>query len=846
MDSLDFVAIFAAAPGPLLVLAPTADYTILAANDAYLAATLTRREQLIGQKLFDAFPDNPADPTATGVRNLRLSLEHVLRMAQPHAMAIQRYDIRRPDGTFEQHHWAPINTPVFEQDGRGIAAILHHVQDVTEFVRLKSSSAELGQVLRKESQRADDADRQLLDVERQLRASHRRHAEFEERIRAETALRDSEARFRALTMATSDVLYRMSADWAVMQPLDGRSLVASNSAPISDWLERNIPRSEHDSIRAAFTHAIETRGTFELEHRVFRPDGTIGWTFSRAVPILDDDGQLLEWFGAASDITERKHIEDQLRTSEERLALAVNAAEIGTFYCPLPPGEIVWNDKCKEHFWLPPEARIDFDLFYSILHPDDRDRVRRAVDRAIFDREPYDIEYRTLAPDGRQRWVRAMGKAYPDASGQAVRFDGVTVDVTELKRLADELRQTAEERGHLLEAERIARGEAERASRMKDEFLATLSHELRTPLNAILGWAKILEDGSAAAEDFRQGLETIARNARAQTQIIEDLLDMSRIVSGKVRLDVQRVDLAVVVQAAIDTLRPSADAKGIRFQAVLDPHAGPVSGDPSRLQQVFWNLLSNAVKFTAKGGRVQVLLHRVNSHLEVSVSDTGEGIAPDFLPHVFDRFRQADASTTRRHGGLGLGLAIVKQLVELHGGTVDAKSDGPGRGASFCVSLPLAPLRTDDAHFDRRHPTSDHDGAQRPQSPTLAGVSVLVVDDEPDSRTLVKRLLEQSSAIAAIAGSVEQAMELLDGGHRFDVIVSDIGMPERDGFDFIQSIRKRPASAGGKTPAIALTAYARSDDRTRAILAGFDMHVAKPVEPSELCAVVARLAGKAG
>ena len=285
----------------------------------------------------------------------------------------------------------------------------------------------------------------------------------------------------------------------------------------------------------------------------------------------------------------------------------------------------------------------------------------------------------------------------------------------------------------LLESERAARAEAERAGRMKDEFLATLSHELRTPLNAILGWAQILT-GNKDEADLAEGLQTIERNARAQTQIIEDLLDMSRIISGKVRLDVQRIDLAVVVQSAVETLKPAAEARGVRLQAILDSVSGPVSGDPNRLRQVFWNLLSNAVKFTPRSGRVQVLLERVESHLEVSVIDTGEGIASEFLPHVFDRFRQADATTTRRHGGLGLGLAIVKQLVELHGGTIRATSAGPGKGSQFVVSLPRTVVhpgpemlveRTDPA---AGKPINPHDSAQ------IQGVRVLVVDDEPDAR----------------------------------------------------------------------------------------------------------------
>ncbi len=321
---------------------------------------------------------------------------------------------------------------------------------------------------------------------------------------------------------------------------------------------------------------------------------------------------------------------------------------------------------------------------------------------------------------------------------------------------------------------------------------------------------------------------------------------MSRIISGKVRLDVQRVGLATLLREAVDTSKPSADAKGIRLTAVLDPLAGPVSGDPARLQQVMWNLLNNAVKFTPKGGRVQVLLERVNSHVEVSVIDTGEGITPEFLPYVFDRFRQADGSTTRRHGGLGLGLSIVKQLVELHGGSIRVKSMGEGYGSTFIVSLPLTVVHPDpQPTTHRRHPKAGGDApAFQPDHCTeIAGVKVLVVDDEPDARALVKRLLEDCHAIVSTAASAAEGLAKLQS-ERPDVLLSDVGMPGSDGYHFLRQVRALNEDQGGKTPALALTAYARSEDRMQAIRAGFQMHVPKPVEPAELITMVASLAGR--
>jgi PAS domain S-box-containing protein len=408
-------------------------------------------------------------------------------------------------------------------------------------------------------------------------------------------------------------------------------------------------------------------------------------------------------------------------------------------------------------------------------------------------------------------------------------------------RLYEDVKRAAQEREHLLAAERTARTEAERVSLMKDEFLATLSHELRTPLNAILGWSQILRTRDHRDEELTEGLEVIERNTRVQTQLIEDLLDMSRIISGKIRLDVQRVDLQEVVKAAVASVRLSADAKQIRLQVVLDPLAGPVRGDPNRLQQCFWNLLSNAIKFTPKGGTVQVSLERVNSHLEVCVIDNGQGIKPEFLPHLFERFRQADASTTRRHGGLGLGLSIVKHLIELHGGKVRAKSPGEKQGSTFCIELPMMVVNASEAEHRREHPRSFMLTAPTIDNPSLKGITVLAVDDEPDARNLLKRVLEDCGAKVILAASAREALDLVLK-ERPDMIVSDIGMPDEDGYEFIRKVRALGAEDGGKTPAAALTAFARAEDRTRALRAGYQTHVAKPVEPTELTAVVASLA----
>jgi signal transduction histidine kinase/CheY-like chemotaxis protein len=404
-------------------------------------------------------------------------------------------------------------------------------------------------------------------------------------------------------------------------------------------------------------------------------------------------------------------------------------------------------------------------------------------------------------------------------------------------RMYEDAKRAALDRTHLLEAERAARTELERVSLMKDEFLATLSHELRTPLNAILGWADILLTRASTTDD-RRGLETIARNARVQAQLIEDLLDMNRIVSGKIRLDIQRLDLAAIIEATLDSVGPSAEAKSLRVRKTLDPGAGPVFGDPQRIQQVVWNLLSNSIKFTPKGGRIDVLLRRMSSHVEILVSDSGAGIAPDFLPHVFERFRQADSSTTRKHGGLGLGLSIVKHLAELHGGSVEVQSAGEQQGATFIIKLPIRAIRDgDDAH-----PTTRTSGV-RDIALSLAGVRALVVDDDRDARELIASVLRGAGAEATLAGSGRDALTTLDASS-FDVIISDIGMPEYDGYQLMRAVRARSPERGGKTPSIAVTAFARSEDRTRALLSGYQVHLSKPIEPHELVVTVASLTGK--
>jgi signal transduction histidine kinase len=388
-----------------------------------------------------------------------------------------------------------------------------------------------------------------------------------------------------------------------------------------------------------------------------------------------------------------------------------------------------------------------------------------------------------------------------------------------------------------------AKQQAEEANRMKDEFLATLSHELRTPLNAMLGWAQVLRMGKLDETASARALATIERNARAQAQLIADLLDVSRIITGKLRLDFQPVELPRIIEAVLDSVRPAADAKEIRLGVALDPLASPVLGDADRLQQVIWNLLSNAIKFTPREGAVEIRLRQTGASVEVAVSDNGAGIRPDFLPYVFDRFRQAESTITRSHGGLGLGLSIVRHLVELHGGTVEVRSDGEGQGAVFTV---LLPVRT--AAAGECAPPEVKSAAAEIADPwinpaLLQGLHVLVVEDDEDTRDLLAAALEQHGARVTAVASVAAALERLDAGPA-DVLVSDLAMPDEDGYALIRQVRERSAAQGGGVPAAALTAYVRAEDRSRVLAAGFQRHVPKPIDPSDLVNVVASLAGR--
>jgi PAS domain S-box-containing protein len=570
-----------------------------------------------------------------------------------------------------------------------------------------------------------------------------------------------------------------------------------------------------------------------------------GRVFERSSKALTLEGEGAGRVWSFRDVTEHHKFE----ITANRLAALVASSDDAIIGKDLNLIVTSWNSGAERIFGYTAEEMIGTSIM-RLIPPDRLEEEREILSRIRRGERSDHFETVRLAKDGRRLNLSMTISPIMDASGHVIGASKVARDISERKKAEEALKKAMEEaeaanreRLQLLDSEREARSQAERASRMKDEFLATLSHELRTPLNAVLGWAKILRHGNLQGEELKQGLDIIERNARVQAQIIEDLLDMSRIISGKVRLDVRWIELSAVLNESIETLRSTAQAKGVYLQARLDPFAQPISGDPNRLQQVFWNLLNNAIKFTPKDGKVEVLLKHASTEVQVSVIDTGEGIAPEFLPYIFDRFQQGDASTTRRHGGLGLGLSIVKQLVELHGGNVRVQSDGMGKGATFSVHLPLAAVYSESEKEGRLPEATLRQNPPMPEV-SLADIQVLVVDDEIDARDLVKKLLEMAGATVSTAGSASEAMEHILAG-RPDVLVCDIGMEEEDGYSFIRRLRAIEKKEEGVLPAVALSAYARSEDRTKAIRSGFQIHLAKPVEPAELLAVISSLAGRA-
>jgi PAS domain S-box-containing protein len=722
-------------------------------------------------------------------------------------------------------------------------------------------------------------------------------ADVTNRKQAEEALRENEQRLRAIV--------NQAAVGIAIAGLDGRlNALNKKFSDILGYTENELIGVSFEHLtapddRAATRLAIEQLlggwvADYALEKRYLRKDGSIVWSRTSVALLKDAAGNPEQFIGIIEDITARKQAESALQ-EETRILELLNetgktlASQLelkGLVQAVTDAGTQLSGAKFGAFFYNSVDEKGESYLLYTLSGAPRAALEGLGQPRATplfaptfrgegpirLDDVQKDPRYGMMAPhhgmpkghlpvrsylavpvrSGSGAVLGGLFFGHPEPGVFTERNERVIVGLAAQAGIAidnahlyEAAQKAAQEREQLLTSERAARAAAERMSEVKDEFLATLSHELRTPLNAILGWAHILRSRTHEPHEYAKALETIERNARVQTQLIEDLLDMSRIAAGKVRLNVEPLQPASIVKAAVETLQPTAEAKGLIVQTFLDPEAGPISGDPGRLQQVVWNLLSNAIKFTPRQGKVQVVLERAESHIQITVADNGVGIRPEFLPHLFERFRQGDASTTRKFGGLGLGLSIVKSLVELHGGTVTVESAGEGRGTTVSVRLPLMMTSRTDSRNRRLPEGADVTVAHRVIVPELADLTVLVVDDQPDARELIKRVLEEGAATVVVAATAQEAVLLVEQ-HRPHILISDIGLPGVDGFELLRRIRALGPERGGSVPAIALTAFARSEDRTRALRAGFLVHIAKPVDPSELVATVASVAGRVG
>ena len=672
------------------------------------------------------------------------------------------------------------------------------------------------------------------------------------------ALRDSEERFRFLAENIPVQIWTALPDGRldyVTEQTAGQFGLTAERLLADGW--QNVVHPEDLALAVErWTHALATGDPYEVEFRLKLWSGEYAWHLARAVPQRSASGVIARWFGTNTNIEEQR--EQQSRT-QRLLAQVQHAhrdaeaarAELHSLFMQAPspicvlrghehtftlanPAYMRFVGPARTLVGLPVRSampEMEGQGFFEIL-----DRVYTTGQRYTGLEVPAKFDRRG---DGTldDAFVNAAYEPFCDLYGDVAGILVIASDVTDIVRAREAVQATLEDRERMLAITEDARWKAEHASRAKDEFLATASHELRTPLNAILGWARMLRSGTLDASGYSRGVETIERNARSQVQLVEDILDGSRIITGKLHLEIRTLDLTAVVQAALDAVRPAAAAKSIALDVTLDPDAARIKGDPDRLQQVVWNLVNNAMKFTPKDGRVEVRLARVGTSIELSVKDNGQGIHRDFLPYVFERFRQADASTTRRYGGLG--LALVRHLAEAHGGTVRAESEGEGRGATFVVTLPVQAVFHDAVQSSR--PTPIGGGARAMLVPNSLGkTTVLVTDDEPDARALVATALRAHGAEVRTASSVDEALACLAQRSPM-VLISDIGMPGEDGYALIRRVRALGTSAA-KIPAIALTAYAREEDRRRALAAGFQTYLAKPVEPDDLVRVVGELA----
>jgi len=586
------------------------------------------------------------------------------------------------------------------------------------------------------------------------------------------------------------------------------------------------PEDRQNGVPERELETARTRGSAGDFRWQMRIDGSRFWASGFIEPLRDEAGNLIGYVKVVHDATEKKLADEALQKSEADFRAIFELAGTGIAQADLQTGRLLRaNQKLCEIMGFSREELLAMTI-QELTRPEDREQDFAVYQRMLLGDGEYEVERRYVRKDGSAVLVYVNVVALRDERGNPIRATVSALDITGRRQAEERLKE-------VLSREQEARGEAERANRSKDEFIAMVSHELRSPLNAILGWATALRRAGYEEELHDRGLEIIERSARMQSQLIEDLMDTARAISGKLMLEVRPMDMAPVIEKAVDVVRPAAEAKGVSLDTRLDRNVGQITGDPDRLQQVVWNLLSNAVKFTNKGGGVEVRLERVDPYAQITVSDTGLGIKQEFLPYVFNRYQQAGTTGGRRAGGLGLGLSLTRQLVEMHGGSVEAESEGEGKGATFTVKLPVRAVYT--AETEGAPPASGRRA--------LAGVWAVIVDDDADARALITTVLELRGARVTAFGSAGEALDLLTNatGPRPDILISDLSMPGEDGISLISKLREWERTHGGALPAVALTAFGRAQDRIRALEAGFQTHVSKPAEPVELIVVVKSL-----
>jgi PAS domain S-box-containing protein len=653
-----------------------------------------------------------------------------------------------------------------------------------------------------------------------------------ERDRSNLAVRESEEKYRTLTELSMQHVWMLDAAGELVfmnqNFLDffGKTL---DDLKRENWAKNTHHPDDHERVVQTIAHAMATGTNIRSEHRIRRHDNQFRWFLHEATPLRDASGSITHWLGASVDIDDIKQAQEALRESQELKQRILESSQDCIKVLTLDGRLLYMNEGGTRLFEVDDPSSLLNATWVSFWQGEDQEKARAAIAAASSGNVGQFQGYCPTAK-GKPKWWDVIVTPIRDASGQVVQLVTISRDITKQK-------QAEAEREQLLTRAQAAREQAETANRIKDEFLAVLSHELRSPLNPILGWTSLLRNGRLDAAKTAYAVETIDRNARLQVQLIEDLLDVSRILSGKLSLNIVPVDLGIVIRAALENVRVAAVAKSLQIQTTISPTVRRIKGDAGRLQQVLWNLLANAVKFTPEGGQITVALTQVGTHAQIQVTDTGKGINPEFLPYVFEHFRQEDGATTRKFGGLGLGLAIVRHLVELHGGTVQVESLGVGQGATFTVKLPL---------LKNENPRMRDEPILAPvTSPTLplSNVQVLVVDDEVDTRELIVFVLEQAGTSVTAVSSAFAALEVL-AQFKPDVLVSDIGMPEMDGYMLMQHIQA--LSQGKQVPAVAVTAYAGESDRQQALAAGFQRHISKPIEPEMLVQTIVSLIAKGG